>query len=164
MNKKQMQKLINMQLGNMHKSADPRRRKIYTRNNFYYDIGEIIKDAIQGLKEFEDDNFQFIETKSMKRCKMEFQGVFDSFKLFADEYILYDVNYVVTSQQISSAYRNYCTEQGYIAFPDNIWGPLLMQKHMCKKTTVSISDSTGTKRVRGYKGIKLTYYDESDLE
>ena len=53
MNKKQMQKLINMQLGNMHKSADPRRRKIYTRNKFYYDIGEIINNwNVEDLKEF----------------------------------------------------------------------------------------------------------------
>lgn len=53
MNKKQMQKLINMQLGNMYKSADPRRRKIYTRNNFYYDIGEIINNwNVEDLQEF----------------------------------------------------------------------------------------------------------------
>ena len=41
MNKKQMQKVINMQLGNRHQNTDPRRRKTYNRNDFYADIREI---------------------------------------------------------------------------------------------------------------------------
>lgn len=53
MNKKQMQKVINMQLGNMHKNSDPRRRRVYNRNNFYYDIGEIVNNwNAEDLHEF----------------------------------------------------------------------------------------------------------------
>lgn len=128
------------------------------------DVGEIIKDAIEGLKELEEDNFQFKEIKAMKRCKMEFQGMYDSFTLFADEYISRDMDSVVSSQDIGNAYRSFCMDEGYIAVLDNVWGPMLMQKFICSKTTISVQEITGTKRLRGYKGIKMTYYDESDLE
>ena len=124
------------------------------------DVGAIIADAIKGLKELDENYFQIKETDAMQAAKREFTGRYNSFALFADEYLERDIDGVLTSEEIRSRYYEYCQEEDFVPLSDNMWSILLMNRFGCIKTTASVEKEDGIKRIRGYKGVRWSDSDK----
>jgi len=120
----------------------------------------IIFDAIEGLRLLERDNYCFKESKAMKLCKMEFQGLYDSFSLFADKHLVADIESIETSQRLNDAYKTFCNIEGYHPLADNIWPQLLKQRFVCKQKIISVQNGQDSKRIRAYAGIRLNFPDD----
>lgn len=118
------------------------------------DVGAIIADAINGLKELDKSDFQIKETDAMQAVKREFTGRYNSFALFAGEYLERDLDGVLTSEEIRSRYYEYCREEDFVPLPDNVWSILLMNEFGCSRKTVSVEKETGSKRNWAYRGVR----------
>lgn len=127
------------------------------------DSRAIIDDAFRGLRELEEDDYCFNETDSMKKCKQEFIGTYNSFALFAEKAIVYDCRGTVKSRDIKKAYQKFCDEEGYPALADNVWGPYLKTKYGCISKTLTITDGIAPRRIRGYQGISLLKCEDDIL-
>lgn len=121
------------------------------------DVDAIILDAVKGLQELEEDEYCFKESMAMKECKQSFAGQYNSFALFADEFIVQIPEGRITSNEIRKNYFSFCEERGYFALPDNVWAQYLKQKYVCKARTFEVQENGQKIRHRGYQGIGLTY-------
>ena len=119
------------------------------------DAYTIVTDAIKGLKDLERDDYSFKESKAMKECKQSFVSHYNSFALFADDFIVQDPEGKITSDEIRRCYESYCKEAGYIEMPVNVWSQYLKQKFMCKAKMFEVLENGQKSRKRGYQGIKL---------
>lgn len=120
------------------------------------DSSHIIQMAISGLHYLQEDGFCFYESDAMKRCKQNFTGQYNSFLLFAEQYIKEDKESTVTSSEIEEAYAKFCVEEDYPRLENNVWVPIVKQKYRCvRKTLESIDEYGMKKRARGFKGITL---------
>ena len=121
------------------------------------DARGIVDFAIRGLRRLEKDSQKIFETTEMSRCKNDYAGLYDSFSLFADDYIKIERNHTEASAEIKKVYHKFCLINQYETLHDNQWAQLLKRKFGCMPcTTTIISDIDGSeKRVRAYRGIKL---------
>lgn len=140
-------------------NAKPRAEWISNlEEKLFMDSKAIITDAIEGLRFLEKDNFQFIESKAMKRCKREFYLQNDSFTVFADKYIKSDSDSIASSESIRKAYTHFCHVEECPILNQNQWVPMMKMKYNAKLTTKSINEPDGTSsRIRAYKGIRGEY-------
>lgn len=128
----------------------------------YEDAYSVIKAAMQGLRDLADDNYCFAETEKMKKCKLDYRAVFDSFTLFADKHIVTDTENKVSSKEIRMAYSQFCSLQEYKTLDVNVWSQILKQKYQCISCTMNVVGNDGyTRRERAYKGIRLCAEDEN---
>ena len=114
------------------------------------DVGAIVTDTIEGLKELDKAGFQIKETDAMRAAKREFTGLYNSFALFAEDHLERDVDSVLTSEEIRNRYYEYCRAEDYVPLSDNVWTILLTREFGCKKTTVRVDET----RIRAYKGVR----------
>lgn len=127
------------------------------------DSKAIITDAIEGLKLLEEDSFQFVESKVMKKCKREFYLQNDSFTVFADKYIKEEPGNKVSSREIAAAYTHFCHIEECPALNQNQWSPILKMKYNAESKTLSKRETNGAnKRFKGYIGIRLDYPYNTD--
>ena len=119
------------------------------------DAGNIITEAIVGLRELKKDGYCFKESPEMKRCKQSFKGQYNSFALYADEHILKQIDGKVTSDSIRSSYKIFCDEGGYAVLPDNVWSQYLQQRFGCQSKIFTINGNAQGERKRGYQGIRI---------
>lgn len=120
------------------------------------DSSHIIQMAINGLHYLQEDGFCFNESAAMKRCKQEFIGQYNSFLLFAEQYIEEDPEGTVMSSEIGAAYAKFCQEEEYPRLADNVWVPIVKQKFRCVRKIIERIDERGMKRrARGFEGITL---------
>ena len=119
------------------------------------DSGEIIKDAMKGLREMEEDGFVFNESVAMRLAKEEFIGQYNSFSLFALRFIEADAGSVVTSEEIQRRYRNFCQNEDCPVLEYTVWSKYLKKVFHCTPTTKEIEDGLNKRRVRAYRGICL---------
>ena len=119
------------------------------------DLGEIIKDAMKGLREMEEDGFVFNESVAMRLAKEEFIGQYNSFSLFALRFIEADAGSVVTSEEIQRRYRNFCQNEDCPVLEYTVWSKYLKKVFHCTPTTKEIEDGLDKRRVRAYRGICL---------
>lgn len=140
-------------------NAKPRAEWISNlEEKLFMDSKAIITDAIEGLRFLEKDNFQFIESKAMKRCKREFYLQNDSFTVFADKYIKSDSDSIASSESIRKAYTHFCHVEECPILNQNQWVPMMKMKYNAKLTIKSINEPDGTSsRIRAYKGIRVEY-------
>lgn len=124
------------------------------------DSGEIIKDAMKGLREMEEDDFVFNESVAMRLAKEEFIGQYNSFSLFALRFIEADAGSVVTSDEIQRRYRNFCQNEDCLVLEYTVWSKYLKKVFHCTSTTKEIEDGLKKRRVRAYRGICLKEYFE----
>ncbi len=124
------------------------------------DACTIISEAIRGLHELEEDGNCFKESRAMKECKQDFIGQYNSFALFADEFIVQSLKSKITSDDIRKNYFTFCEERGYVALPDNVWSQYLKQKFVCAAKTLEVLENGQKFRRRGYQGIKLIHKNE----
>lgn len=125
------------------------------------DVGEIIKDAMRGLQEMEEDGFAFKESSAMRLAKEEFIGQYNSFALFAQRFIETDAESVVTSDEIQRRYRKFCQDEDYLALEYTVWSKYLKNEYSCISTTKVVSDGLNKHRARAYRGICLKEYSKS---
>jgi phage/plasmid-associated DNA primase len=125
----------------------------------YEDAYSVIQAAMQGLRDFRDDHFKLVESESMKECKQDYRGLFDSFSLFAEAHIKAEPEAKVSSKEITAAYTQFCAEQSYQTLDSNIWSQLLKQRFGCSSCT-RVNKENG-KRERAYKGICLCDIEEN---
>lgn len=119
------------------------------------DAGSIILEAVKGLRELEEDNYCFIESPAMKKCKQSFQGKYNSFALFADQHIIKEPDGKVTSEDIRKYYKAFCDNEGYEALENNVWAQYLKQRFECQPKIFILNGDTQGERKRGYQGITL---------
>ncbi len=119
------------------------------------DAGSIIREAIRGLRELKQDGYCFKESLEMRKCKQSFKGQYNSFALYADEYISKEIDGKVTSDDIRRSYRRFCEEGGYEILPDNVWSLYLKQRYGCLSKTFSVKEDAQDERKRGYQGISI---------
>ena len=120
------------------------------------DTPGIIECAIEGLKKLEADNFTFHESKAMLEHKHYYSGMYDSFSLFCNEYIVADKDGKVSSADISKTYETFCSINDYIPLKSNQWSMVLKRNFLCRSSTISVKLENGIeKRLRAYKGISL---------
>lgn len=119
------------------------------------DAYAIVEDAIKGLKDLECDGFSFKESRLMKECKQDFLSQYNSFALFADEFIIQNPDGKITSDQIRGRYYTFCKERGYMVLPDNVWSQYLKQKFVCEAKMLEVLENGEKRRKRGYQGIEL---------
>lgn len=125
------------------------------------DVYAIILDAVQGLRELEEDGYCFKESRAMKECKQSFVSQYNSFALFADEFIIQNPESRITSDEIRKKYFAFCEERGYLALPDNVWSQYLKQKFVCVAKTFEVQENGQKLRHRGYQGIGLRHKSET---
>ncbi len=125
------------------------------------DCAAIIASAIKGLRQLEEDGYRFKESVSMKKCKDEFIGNYNSFAIFASKHIKADVDSTVSSHQIEQAYTKFCRKESLLVLPSNVWPRYLKQKYQCRQRIIESSDETEGKRVRAYQGIQLINIDQN---
>lgn len=123
------------------------------------DAYTIVRDAIKGLKDLEQDGFSFKESRAMKECKQDFLSQYNSFALFADEFLIQNPDGKITSDEIRGSYYSYCQERGYMVLADNVWSQYLKQKFMCESKVFEVLENGQKCRKRGYQGIKLIQRD-----
>lgn len=119
------------------------------------DLSEIIKDAMRGLQEMEEDGFAFKESSAMQRAKEEFIGQYNSFAIFAKRYVELDAECVVTSDEIQRRYKKFCSNEDYLALEYTVWSKYLKKEFSCIPTTKEVTDGLNKHRVRAYRGICL---------
>lgn len=120
------------------------------------DCPAVISFAIEGLKMFEEDEYVIHESDIMKECKLQYAGMYNSFSMFADQYICSDKNKKVSSADIKKAYHQYCILRDYEELNDNVWAQILKQKFMCSSSTVVEKNGDRCNRIRAYKGVALS--------
>ncbi len=132
----------------------------------YEDCGAILKVAMDGLRAWEADSCQIKESPAMLERKKDFRREFDSFNMFAEQYISFDSSTKVASHEVASHYKYFCAQNNLVPLADNVWPVLLKQKFSCKEVTlVEYDEVTGQqKRRRGYAGIKLLKTDSNESE
>ena len=119
------------------------------------DISGLIDFAVMGLNELRENSYEVKESKAMARAKADYAGVTESFSGFCEEYIKYDVDGVITSNEIKNAYKHYCRVNDYIELKDNQWSGLLQRTFGAERSTKTITENGAEKRVRAYRGISL---------
>lgn len=142
-------------------NVKPRRQWIDGLENLLLeDSSEIIKDAMKGLQEMEEDGFAFNESMAMRLAKEEFIGQYNSFSLFVLRFIEVDAVGVVTSDEIQRRYRNFCQNEDWPVLEYTVWSKYLKKTFHCLSTTKEVSDGLNKRRVRAYRGICLKEYPE----
>lgn len=124
------------------------------------DSGEIIKDAMKGLQEMEEDGFAFNESMAMQLAKDEFVGQYNSFALFAQRFIEIDAEGVVASEEIQRRYRKFCQDEDYLTLEYTVWSKYLKKAFPCVSATKEVKNGPDKRRVRAYRGICLREYSE----
>lgn len=88
--------------------------------------------------------------------KLQYAGMYNSFSMFADQYICSDKNKKISSADIKKAYHQYCILRDYEELNDNVWAQILKQKFMCSSSTIVEKNGDRCNRIRAYKGVALS--------
>lgn len=120
--------------------------------NAYEDVAGIVKFAIKGIKDLEEDNYVFEESDAMMLAKEEFFGHLESFSGFAKRYLTKSKNNRLASEVIKRTYEEYCLIKDFPALHENQWPRLLKKLFHCPPCYTTLDGRT----VRGYEGIDLT--------
>ena len=119
------------------------------------DYGSVINFAIKGLKDLEENGFTIPESAAMLECKRQYAGSYDSFTLFAQQYIERAVDNRVSSAEINKAYRHFCLIRDYEPLSENVWPQLLKGLFACQPKTMVDKSGERERRIRCYQGIRL---------
>jgi len=136
----------------------------------YEDRGAILEFAMKGLREWEADGCQFIESKEMREKKMEFKRESNSFALFLEEYAYPNPMSRATHREINQRYQEFCLQEGLVPLNGNVW-PIVLKESWSVKSVIIETRDPNTKEVsrsRGYQGIELSntpydYYASSQI-
>ncbi len=121
----------------------------------FQDYPSVIEFAIEGLRLLEKDDYTIKESPEMLRCKEQYAGTYDSFSLFAQEYIQASKDTKIASARIKETYHRYCTLKDCQELNDNVWGQMLKRDFDCVSCTMSDKSTGQSHRVRAYQGITL---------
>lgn len=121
------------------------------------DRGAILRAAVEGLQDWENDSCQIVESRAMREAKDAFKMEYDSFSFFIEDCVRVNPKSKVFSREIGNYYERYCEQQGFIALASNQWPVLLKQlMPVVPKHIEKMDPTTGEIiRGRGYKGIEL---------
>jgi len=72
--------------------------------------------CLEGLKQLQARNFQFIESKSSEEMKREFIRISDSVRAFITEGCIYDTSAYITKTELYDAYKDFCEREGLSIF------------------------------------------------
>ena len=117
------------------------------------DIAGFWNLVLKGWKHLNKHDFQIEESESMKFCKNEVSGLWESFSTFCKKYIKKDLGGKLTSAEIQEAYEIYCNIHDYTCLKPSQWSRILKITMLCQSSTKTIDAEEGSTRVRAYKGI-----------
>lgn len=131
----------------------------------YEDRGAILEFAMEGLRAWEADGRQFIESKAMLGKKKEFKRESNNFAIFLEEYACPNPMSRVTHREINKRYQEFCIQEGLVPLAGNVWPVILKETWPVKSVTIDGYDpsTNESSRNRGYQGIELrsTPYDSN---
>ena len=118
----------------------------------FEDTAGIVKFALRGIKDLEEDHFVFTESEAMMLAKDDFFGNLESFSVFAKRYLKYSKDHELASETINKAYTAYCLKHEFPILYYNQWAVLLKKRFRCSEGVYCFEG----RKSRGYRGIDLT--------
>ena len=120
----------------------------------------ILNWALEGLKRLKANDYNFTESKSTERMKIEFKRLSNSAESFIEEMLEKDVDSIIPKSELYDAYKEYCELYGLPVIGKGEFTKEIMRLPYVRETVQKING----KVTRCWRGVRVKSFEEEEEE